>query len=202
MKLLASAIFGISTALVFCTGAGAVASMIVIDRDTSTHAGLSDIDGPDLWSDEPRVVNADGQAYERIPARLSVYAMEQAARPPVEVKYARDEEKEKEDQNTIAVASLSNEHVSWCSARYRSYNAETDSYRAYSGEVRPCMSPYPEGIDTMQTASVVDDRHVTWCSERYRSYNPASDTYQPYDGPRRPCNSPFSNGDAVIAGNF
>jgi BA14K-like protein len=33
-------------------------------------------------------------------------------------------------------------HVQWCSDRYRSYNARTNTWVAYGGAVRQCVSPY------------------------------------------------------------
>jgi hypothetical protein len=33
-------------------------------------------------------------------------------------------------------------HVQWCFARYRSYNPDDNTYRAFSGETRACASPY------------------------------------------------------------
>lgn len=39
-------------------------------------------------------------------------------------------------------------HVEWCFSQYRSYRPEDDSYTAYSGEQKPCTSPYSTGIKT------------------------------------------------------
>ncbi|WP_432417039.1 BA14K family protein [Mesorhizobium australicum] len=33
-------------------------------------------------------------------------------------------------------------HVDWCAARYRSYDAWTDTYQPYHGPRRYCRSPY------------------------------------------------------------
>jgi hypothetical protein len=38
--------------------------------------------------------------------------------------------------------SSSDEHAQWCFARYRSYNSDDNTYRAFSGEIRACDSPY------------------------------------------------------------
>ena len=40
------------------------------------------------------------------------------------------------------MAGLSSEHTTWCETRYRSYDATNNSYRSFSGQVRPCVSPY------------------------------------------------------------
>ncbi|MDG4876892.1 BA14K family protein [Mesorhizobium sp. WSM4935] len=44
-------------------------------------------------------------------------------------------------------------HLQWCAARYRSYRPAENSYRSYSGELRPCISPYydPNGDRTAST---------------------------------------------------
>ena len=44
-------------------------------------------------------------------------------------------------------------HLQWCATRYRSYRPAENSYRSYSGELRPCISPYydPGGDRTAST---------------------------------------------------
>jgi len=46
-------------------------------------------------------------------------------------------------------------HMQWCAARYRSYRPAENSYRSYSGELRPCISPYydPGGDRTASTGT-------------------------------------------------
>lgn len=39
-------------------------------------------------------------------------------------------------------AQLPAAHLEWCANRYRSYRPQENSYRSYSGEIRPCISPY------------------------------------------------------------
>ena len=96
-------------------------------------------------------------------------------------------------------------HVSWCADRYRSYNPDDNSYRSYSGQQRPCVSPYLDTTadhGTQQPAEVsyveggagplvaedFSDNHVQSCFSRYRSYRPEDNSYQPYSGgPRRQC---------------
>ena len=36
----------------------------------------------------------------------------------------------------------SDEHARWCFSRYRSYNPDNNTYRAFTGEIRACASPY------------------------------------------------------------
>jgi hypothetical protein len=33
-------------------------------------------------------------------------------------------------------------HIAWCSATYRSYNAETDTWVGYDGLIHRCVEPY------------------------------------------------------------
>ena len=35
-----------------------------------------------------------------------------------------------------------NPHIDWCSATYRSYSPETDTWRDYQGFVHRCVAPY------------------------------------------------------------
>jgi hypothetical protein len=66
---------------------------------------------------------------------------------------------------------LSVAHVEWCANRYRSYRPEDNSYTAYNGRRRTCLSPYfedlaaagderlpPAGSNDGRYAEVVDDQ--------------------------------------------
>ncbi|WP_041545395.1 MULTISPECIES: BA14K family protein [Chelativorans] len=107
-------------------------------------------------------------------------------------------------------------HIAWCSERYRSYDPVDNSYNAYSGETRECVSPFSkasiaanspgqvrnivsasseeasafDSAATMQEmpGAYLDPEHIRACFARYRSYRPEDNTYQPYGGgPRRQC---------------
>ncbi|WP_245318290.1 MULTISPECIES: BA14K family protein [unclassified Mesorhizobium] len=97
-------------------------------------------------------------------------------------------------------------HLSWCADRYRSYNPDDNSYMSYSGQQRPCVSPYLEpdagqaaqqpdevsyvegGAAPLVAIAGLSDDHVQSCFSRYRSYRPEDNSYQPYSGgPRRQC---------------
>lgn len=90
--------------------------------------------------------------------------------------------------------ALDEEHVAWCANRYRSYDPETNTYRSFSGAVRPCTSPYVnETLDSAgsepvavehQQAQVAPDQAQS-CAARYRSYRASDNTYQPWGGGRR-----------------
>ncbi len=41
-----------------------------------------------------------------------------------------------------AYGGYDDDHVAWCANRYRSYNPRRNTWVAYSGQVRQCISPY------------------------------------------------------------
>ncbi|TIO00549.1 MAG: BA14K family protein, partial [Mesorhizobium sp.] len=57
------------------------------------------------------------------------------------------------EQAPAQQAQLPAAHLEWCAHRYRSYRPQENSYRSYSGEIRPCISPYfdPGGDRTAST---------------------------------------------------
>nr|WP_246805184.1 BA14K family protein [Mesorhizobium mediterraneum] len=176
----------------------------------------------ELWPREPRKVNPASQRLERLPARevpevpvdqvpvdrTSKPADSAALAPTVtgSIKPATDEPQ--------AVPAA---HVEWCASRYRSYRPSDDHYISYSGEQRPCISPYLDAGPVEPAAQPPDDGasyieatdtwpmdgdvpsdetaaaqlppdHVDYCFSRYRSYRPEDNSYQPYSGgPRRQC---------------
>ncbi|MBZ9849371.1 BA14K family protein [Mesorhizobium sp. CA14] len=94
-------------------------------------------------------------------------------------------------------------HLQWCAARYRSYRPAENSYRSYSGELRPCISPYydPMGDRTASTGSndrqgqggqaVANDRQTAAADDQtsddqaeMEGYAPSGDGYvTTYGGP-------------------
>lgn len=44
--------------------------------------------------------------------------------------------------NALEDLAVDEEHVQWCFARYRSYNPDDNTFRAFSGQIRTCASPY------------------------------------------------------------
>lgn len=130
----------------------------------------------ELWTRDARPVDAAAQAYERLPDDPGTKATPPAqAAPPVaeaprtataDVQQpsgsAADSGQAPDPGATAALppgapqaqAALPAAHVEWCANRYRSYRPQDNSYRAYSGEIRPCVSPYldPERTASGQTA--------------------------------------------------
>lgn len=158
----------------------------------------------DLWTRDALPVNKAAQTFERIPA-------EQAAVPDAgtEAAVARQAPANEAIATSVVQPSAGEEqsaelpaaHVEWCASRYRSYRPDDDSYISYSGQQRPCVSPYrdadaPQLIDTVSYVASADatggaqlsSDHVDYCFSRYRSYRPEDNSYQPYSGgPRRQC---------------
>lgn len=155
---------------------------VVATLDTMTTGAIGPGDGTMIGADEREPMN-------RSEAQIAARRMLQAERQAERERRAR--------------------HVGWCHAHYNSYDPYSDTYRAYSGQVRPCDSPYaPAGVagtagdEGPRIAETVSNgRHVAWCFDHYRSYDPDTDTFQPYDGPRKRCDSPFDSGSGVVALN-
>jgi len=188
MRAIASVAFGIAATIGGCLVAASVASVVMADSRAHSFANIS---GPDLWTSAPVKVDRTAQDYERLPPVLSTYA----ANPP-KITVA--------SQAPVAAASpvqagpaLSPEHLSWCAGQYRSFNPETNSYRAFSGESRACVSPFDTTGSAVATSENVQPGPAaaapaiaSWCAARYQSYRAEDNTYQPYDGPRRVCEGP------------
>ncbi|BCG72111.1 hypothetical protein MesoLj113a_32690 [Mesorhizobium sp. 113-1-2] len=155
-----------------------------------------------LWTKDAQPVDKAAPGLERVaaaqPAAPDAAARVQAPDPT----------------HTVAVAPGAGEqqarlppaHVSWCADRYRSYNPDDNSYMSYSGQQRPCVSPYLDttaaadqaapaevsyvegGAAPLVASADLSDDHVQSCFSRYRSYRPEDNSYQPYSGgPRRQC---------------
>ncbi|WP_275788672.1 BA14K family protein [Pararhizobium gei] len=64
--------------------------------------------------------------------------------PPVVVSLPEPEQdKLSPDRQFAAEAAYTEDaHVQWCSDRYRSYNAQDNTYRSFRGHRRFCASPY------------------------------------------------------------
>ncbi|RWD61187.1 BA14K family protein [Mesorhizobium sp.] len=93
-------------------------------------------------------------------------------------------------------------HLQWCAARYRSYRPAENSYRSYSGELRPCISPYYDPGDRTASTGQSDqtgdqganDRQAATAGDRInetsddqaemQGYAPSGDGYATtYGGP-------------------
>jgi len=166
----------------------------------------------------PKKVNAAEQNYHRIPSRLPADTLSESQVAELVRQGEVDDVQPIDAMTTTSIsdrkapeATLSNEHVAWCSQRYRSYRKEDNSYTSYSGRSRECVSPYSdtiahadEGPSYLEASVVgspgkmshhdgaaaggVDSDHIASCFARYNSYRVEDNTYQPYGGgPRRLC---------------
>ncbi|MER9303012.1 BA14K family protein [Mesorhizobium sp. M0293] len=151
----------------------------------------------ELWTKKARPVNKAAQSLERLPA-------EQSAPPDIP---AKPQPTPPDPIITGAIApgaaELPPPHLAWCASRYRSYRPDDNSYMSYSGQQRPCISPYLDIADHAAQPGegaglgvyAINDGgaelsadHVDTCFSRYRSYRPEDNSYQPYSGgPRRQC---------------
>ncbi|CDX40897.1 conserved exported hypothetical protein [Mesorhizobium sp. SOD10] len=154
-------------------------------RQATPAIGVSE-----LWTKDAQPVDPQKQNLERIPAQQAAVAQSgepakadngtqaaavvapaspaappqpqpaatQAAQPAADPNAARqpaDADQQAQQQQQLPVA-----HLQWCAARYRSYRPAENSYRSYSGELRPCISPYYDpGAD--RTASTGQNDQAT-----------------------------------------
>ena len=148
------------------------------------------------FDDLPPIDLGEAPATQRAEPNLPVAGIAPAGTPTAAAPAAGEEQ-----------AGLPASHVRWCESRYRSYNQDDNSYMSYSGEQRPCISPYLDagvgdqaaqpsteasyvegGAAPLIAAVEVSADHVESCFSRYRSYRPEDNSYQPYTGgPRRQC---------------
>jgi hypothetical protein len=183
MKAIASAAFAIASSIGVCIAAGSLASVVLANPEAHTAESLSQ---PDLWTTKPVRVDIANRNYERIPAVYSSYVTDA---PKVAVASRQVVTLRQEPEATAP--TLSAEHLNWCAGHYRSFDAATNRYRAYGGQMRTCMSPFAASSSTVATTVAVsngaDSAAAAWCAARYQSYRAEDNSYQPYDGPRRVC---------------
>jgi hypothetical protein len=176
-------------------------------EDIGLQAGPEKPDATQQTKPSPTTAQA-AELIEPAAASEAVDNMTTAATSP-DTTSAEPASLEPEPQPTF---QLSAAHLEWCSQHYRSYEPSSNSYTAYSGEQRECVSPYSDGNGMLveaddaapqaQSAALVtaahseempagvymDAEHIQSCFERYRSYRPEDNTYQPYGGgPRQQC---------------
>ena len=216
MKIFLATLGGfLLTLAIFASGGLLTAWFIAVEPIDQT---VSTSDASDLWSREPRRVDPAAQHLARLPALAS--GIEQApAEPSSELSFVSAAAAgdgppdatmtgETGDEQPFAEPEMPAAHLEWCASRYRSYRAEDNSYRSYSGPRRTCVSPYLEAAEPRASNPLVvaeEDQptealgyapaqeavsadHVAYCFSRYRSYRPSDNSYQPYgSATRRQC---------------
>jgi len=173
MKMLAALIAGLLLSMTTFV-AGLVIAITFLTAGEPEHP----LDGKDvttLWSTEPVAVEKTAQNFERLPARTvpkaqAVAALSQAATGARAALDATPSEARQENDpgvDPVVTGAIdpqaeadkeqatwrNSAHVDWCSRRYRSYDADTNSYRPYGGGTRACESPYSDVAAMTQPAS-------------------------------------------------
>lgn len=212
MKALSAVLGGfVLTLAVFASGLG-FATWLLTAKPVRQVTPTSSV--AELWTREPLRVAPASQRLERLPAR----PVDRTSKPAVTAASAPDTivtgsiQPPADEQQAVPAG-----HVEWCASHYRSYRPIDNRYTSYSGQRRPCISPYldagavdrvwplPADGDNYVEASdawpmdgdAASDEtgaarlspdHVDYCFSRYRSYRPEDNSYQPYfGGPRRQC---------------
>lgn len=172
-------------------GGGMVAATMMITAGEEPHR-FTGLDTANLWTNEPVKVDVAAQDLERVPSDIPVAQATAAVVPAVQklsgtevAAHSPDAQGNEIDfTQTSAVeptgedqyqAEINAAHVAWCSDRYRSYSVEDNSYRPYSGGLRPCVSPYGNG-EAMIPAAVSGAQ-----SYEENAYDVAADE-MPYGG--------------------
>ncbi|MCJ9745359.1 BA14K family protein [Neorhizobium sp. SHOUNA12A] len=154
--------------LVFLSGVIITANVIAVPEPHK----FANMDTPDLWTSKPKAVDTAGQDYQRPPAATppasvaadtrETPAVQQTAtgvavdntvtgsinpQQPATVPQSQDERK----------AMLDPAQADWCSARYKSYRAEDNSYQPFSGgSRRQCRAPGAAATGTVAAAPMRD----------------------------------------------
>lgn len=170
MKTIAALIAGLLLSLTTFV-AGLTLALTYLNASEPGHR-LNAQNAAALWSTEPAVVDRKSQSFERLPARV-VPKAEKLAATPVDGLGAKairttmsSDAAAMDPVTTGAIENPTTEpatdswrssaHTAWCSRRYRSYNAEDNSYRPYGGGRRACESPYSGVTATEASADLTD----------------------------------------------
>lgn len=206
MKSAIAVLAGFATTLLVFGGGIAFAVFYLTAKPVPVQQ--PNLDVASTWTQQAVQVDSAAQDFERLPARPIAHAPANdnaasapAVDPVTTAGIANDDAPEQRPATGEGTA-----HAEWCANQYRSYDPADDSYTAYSGARRRCVSPHggqAEGTDgPADSAIVVSDAayadrtadgfagsdHAQSCFDRYRSYRPEDNTYQPFSGgPRRQC---------------
>lgn len=208
MRELLTSLLLVSCLLPMTAGAMKVSSHIM--QFSKPHA-FTNLDDEPLWTSQVRRVDLSDQSYERLPARLSSFAMIADAKPAGSAKAVNrfsiplELANEGELSSAPPVKAQNVDPGGWCSSRYRSYDSGSNTYQPYGGGPRrTCVPPAkmqaPEHLAGVQ--NTIDlDANAQWCMERYSSYRVEDNTYQPFTGTRKQCLGPGSQSASNALGN-
>ncbi|TIR14612.1 MAG: BA14K family protein [Mesorhizobium sp.] len=216
------------TLAVFASGLAFATWMLAAKpvRQATPTIGVSE-----LWTKDAQPVNPQKQNLERIPAQQSATAtaasssepirtasgatqasaLAAPAQPQPQQSGASAPTQPAADANAAQQSAPADQqaerqlpvaHLQWCAARYRSYRPAENSYRSYSGELRPCISPYydlgdrtastgpsDQGGDQAKDRAGANDRQtataeITDDQAEMEGYAPSGDGYATtYGGP-------------------
>lgn len=208
MRELLTSLLLVSCLLPMTAGAMKVSSHMM--QFSKPHA-FTNLDDEPLWTSQVRRVDLSDQSYERLPARLSSFAMAADAKPASSAKavnrFSIPQELANEGELSSAspVKAQSIDTGVWCSSRYRSYDPGSNTYQPYGGGPRrTCVPPTgmqaPEHIAGVRDAIGLDG-NARWCMDRYSSYRVEDNTYQPFTGTRKQCLGPGSQSASNAVGN-
>jgi len=207
MKIFVAMLSGFCLTLAIFGGGALTAIYFVNAKPAPVHS--LDMNNGALWSSKPVKVDSTAQNLERVPARPAAHQPDKQQTLQADRFQPASGSPQSTDPTATAAISAdpasgtSRAHVEWCSQHYQSYDPRDDSYNAYSGTRRKCISPNTEEASAAKastsgfvSAAEADEmpqagtgtEHMQSCLARYRSYRPEDNTYQPYGGsPRRQC---------------
>jgi hypothetical protein len=212
MKALVAAVGGCCLMLVVFAS-GAWTTLVFVSAEPVADRQLD----MNLWTNKAVKVSTAAADLERLPAWP--IPIIQAEQKPDEVP------PENPDLMQIAAIAASDNslqpavndaHLEWCYARYRSYDPNDNSYNAFSGARRECISPHFDqshsegeavgyveaGMQTVEASGSesLSAEHVQSCFDRYHSYQPEDNSYQPYGGgPRLQCDNTRREAQAALS---
>jgi len=145
----------------FAVGAGTAVYLIAIEpqqgqgQDGQASAG----EVADLWTATPRTIRSPEGSLDRLQpgtgSSLATFAVAPDTAAHSAPILVADNGLAETDASPSAIVpqppsrppiDILSQHVAWCFDRYRSYRTEDDSYTAYSGDRRACVSPYTDEL--------------------------------------------------------
>ncbi|OJF89833.1 BA14K family protein [Pararhizobium antarcticum] len=196
----------VALAVVFCLAGTHVASALVSAPAAHAFQHL----GSPLWTSEATYLDRENRTAGEL---LEIAARTQRAGDPKpdaeQALQSGDNSLGSPQAATASEMAVNPSHAAWCRAKYRSYRAEDNSYRAFSGARRACVSSFSvanaaeanaPSYDTASYGAAIPVVSVgyesgvlgsDWCRARFRSYRASDHTYQPHSGgSRRTCTPP------------
>ncbi|MCJ9749846.1 BA14K family protein [Neorhizobium sp. BETTINA12A] len=162
--------------LVFLSGVIITANVIAVPEPHK----FANMDTPDLWTSKPKAVDTAGQDYKRLPTATPPASVAAETREPPVVQQTTtgvavdntvtgsiNPQQPVTPQPPAIVpqderkAMLDPAQADWCSARYKSYRAEDNSYQPFSGGPRrQCRAPGAAATGTVAAAPMPDQPQV------------------------------------------